>query len=250
MFPASLSVISLIQWIDYSDKIYHFDEELKQLNELQAGSRKQILLSRNYINKAFESALYFHMPADAILEDLLQDYDSFCSLFNEELPVMQLPAITEITFGHFVDLKMIMQGSDAGYKWKMLQYITASVVFPYRPESLRESSDEFILAGDVALDQALSIYKWWEDLNAYVLENYSFFQDSGEDDGANMKEHMQRWGWINFLKSIATTKVFDISGNGKNSIDCARMAMLEDVLVWASEDKDYNIAVMRDMKKN
>jgi hypothetical protein len=42
--------------------------------------------------------------------------------------------------------------------------------------------------------------------------------------------------------SIAATKVFDIAGSGKNSIQCAREAPLFDVLIYASEDKSYNEA--------
>jgi len=45
---------------------------------------------------------------------------------------------------------------------------------------------------------------------------------------------------VNFLKSIAATKVFDIAGSGKNSIQCAREARLFDVLVYASEEKELN----------
>lgn len=57
-----------------------------------------------------------------------------------------------------------------------------------------------------------------------------------------MKAHFDRYGWINFLKTIAATKVFDIPGAGKNSIDCARESPLFDVLIYASEDKNYNEA--------
>ena len=53
-----------------------------------------------------------------------------------------------------------------------------------------------------------------------------------------------------FLKNIAKTKTFDISGSGKNSIECLRESKAYDVLIWASEEKDYNIAVSRDMKLN
>jgi hypothetical protein len=39
---------------------------------------------------------------------------------------------------------------------------------------------------------------------------------------------------------VASTKVFDIPGSGKNSIDCARETSLFDVLVYTSEDKSFN----------
>jgi hypothetical protein len=44
---------------------------------------------------------------------------------------------------------------------------------------------------------------------------------------------------VNFLKGIAKTKVFDIPGSSCNSVECARMAKAFDVLVYASEDKEY-----------
>jgi hypothetical protein len=51
---------------------------------------------------------------------------------------------------------------------------------------------------------------------------------------------------VNFLKSISKTKVFDIANSGLNSIDCARRASAFDVLVYASEEKDYNDAQAMD----
>lgn len=45
---------------------------------------------------------------------------------------------------------------------------------------------------------------------------------------------------------IATTKVFDVSGNGCNSLECARQAPLFDVLIYASEEKSLNEAQILD----
>lgn len=36
--------------------------------------------------------------------------------------------------------------------------------------------------------------------------------------------------------------MFDIPGGGKNSIDCARESPLFDVLIYASEEKNFNEA--------
>lgn len=47
---------------------------------------------------------------------------------------------------------------------------------------------------------------------------------------------------MNFLKSIAGTKVFDIPNSGLNSIQCARIAKAFDVLVYASEEKEFGEA--------
>lgn len=59
---------------------------------------------------------------------------------------------------------------------------------------------------------------------------------------------MKEWGWVNFLKEIAKTKVFDIPGSGMNSIDCARASKAFDVLVYASEEKGMSEAQALDME--
>lgn len=51
---------------------------------------------------------------------------------------------------------------------------------------------------------------------------------------------METWGWMNFLKEIAKTKVFDLPGNGMNSIGCAKASKAYDVLLFASEEKAFN----------
>jgi hypothetical protein len=53
---------------------------------------------------------------------------------------------------------------------------------------------------------------------------------------------MEQWGWVNFMKEIAKTKVFDIPGSGKNSIECAKDSKAFDVLIFASEEKQFNEA--------
>lgn len=59
---------------------------------------------------------------------------------------------------------------------------------------------------------------------------------------------MVNFGWLNLLKTIALTKIWDIPGSGMNSIDCVRATPAFDILASASEDKlfqesqalDYN----------
>jgi hypothetical protein len=51
------------------------------------------------------------------------------------------------------------------------------------------------------------------------------------------------WGWINFLSSIAETKMFDIPRSNLDSIECAKKAKAYKVLVFASEKKDFNVAM-------
>lgn len=74
-------------------------------------------------------------------------------------------------------------------------------------------------------------------------EHFDVFRKSrAKGSGHHVRRHFETYGWINFLKVIAQTKVFDIPGSGKNSIECARDAKCFDVLIWASEDKSLNEA--------
>lgn len=57
---------------------------------------------------------------------------------------------------------------------------------------------------------------------------------------------MKTWSWVNFLKEIAKTKVFDLPASGMNSIDCAKKSKLFDVLIFASEEKEFNEAQSMD----
>lgn len=59
---------------------------------------------------------------------------------------------------------------------------------------------------------------------------------------------MQQWGWVNFLKEIAKSKVFDNPAIG-NSIECVKKAKLYDVLVYASEEKEYQEAAALDYER-
>jgi hypothetical protein len=64
-----------------------------------------------------------------------------------------------------------------------------------------------------------------------------------------MMKHYERFGWINFLSSVAETKIFDIPGGGKDSIECAKDADLFKVLMYSSEKRDYNVALAASMNK-
>jgi hypothetical protein len=62
-----------------------------------------------------------------------------------------------------------------------------------------------------------------------------------------MMKHYERWGWSNYLSSIAETKIFDIPGAGIDSIECAKQANLFKVLMYSSEKRDYNVALQNSM---
>lgn len=249
MLPTSLTDITLLQWIAYIGTIAALDEELKEIIAKPDSNRKKVLLTKNYVAKAYATVKFFEGDVSSLVDDVLTEYEAFCSLFNAVFPVIELTA-EDITFGQFVDAKMIMQAGKDRSQWDNMQYILSIFAFPdYDPKYLNEGHQRFKDAGEIKMPDVISYSKWWDALNTHINDSYTVFQDSGEDEGANMKQHMERWGWVNFQKSIATTKVFDKAGSGLNSIECARATDLDTVLVWASEAKDYSIAVMRDMQK-
>jgi hypothetical protein len=266
LFPTNLNNITLSKWIDYTNSLRPLNDSLAIIQELPECTRKPILLTRNMVDRAYHTYEYFGGTDTPLVDDILKEYnDGFCMLFdNMELPALVLPSpeLTEtnpITFGQFIDAKMITSDANRN-RWELLQYVGAIfylpkvisdgdiTTFPYREEYCDESSAQFQSIGNLTMPSIMAISQFWEQLNEYANANFTLFQDSGEQEGANMKEHMQRWGWVNFLKSIAKTKVFDIAGSGLNSIDCARQAKCATVLTWASEEKDYNIALSRDME--
>lgn len=74
-------------------------------------------------------------------------------------------------------------------------------------------------------------------------EHFPVFQEiRGPGAGRFVAKHMEQWGWVSFLKEIAKTKVFDIPGSGMNSIDCTKASKAFDVLIFASEEKQFNEA--------
>lgn len=74
-------------------------------------------------------------------------------------------------------------------------------------------------------------------------ENFSVFSRKGSGNTKpELVAHFETWGWINFLSSIAETKVFDVPGSGLDSIESAKKAKAFKVLTFASEKKEYGLA--------
>ncbi len=259
MFPDKLSNITLGKWLDYTNSLAALDASLATIQDMPECQRKNILLTGNLVDRAYHTYAFFEGKDSPTVDDVLNGYtEVFCRLFeNVEpcdtvLPPYELAGSHPMMFGQLIDAKQIAQGviNDGSNKWALLQYIAAIFMCEgeYKDDYVSEDSPVFMSMLDLPMNVIVALSTWWENLNDYIHNNYTLFQDSGEPEKANMKEHMQRWGWINFLKSIAKTKVFDISGSGKNSIDCARAALAVDVLTWASEEKDYNLAASRDIE--
>lgn len=259
MFPKTLTAITLGKWIDYTNSLAGLEAKLSEVKDMPEGQRKQILLTRNLVDTAYHTYAFFGGKDSPPVEDVLKGYtEGFCKLFDNvepsdtDLPSHELAGNHPMTFGQLIDAKMIAQGAanENSNKWALLQYIAAIFMSDgdYKADYVSEDNEVYKSMAELPMNVVVALSQWWEKLNEYINSNYTLFQDSGEPEKANVKEHMHRWGWVNFLKSIAKTKVFDIAGSGLNSIDSARQALATDVLTWASEEKDYNIAVGRDME--
>lgn len=268
----SLHDITLSKWIAYTDGLKPLDVELRELNE--GGSyRKPVLLTGNHVKRAYYTKSFFdgvdigELRNTLFVDDCLKWYATefgplmdnaeVCTSWNDmQLTAAAITPTSPITFGEFIDAKMLTQAASNSEqnKWALVQYIAAIFLRDegedYNDLFTDENSDRFKLMADLPMNVAIAVGQFFEDLNKHVDENFTVFQDSGEDDGSeHMKQHMRQWGWVNFLKTIAKEKVFDIPGSGLNSIDCARKAKAFDVLTWASESKDFSVAQYRDMEE-
>lgn len=243
----NLQDVTLSRWIEFTDSIKELTDNGVLLNEQPVSHRREVLLTQNHVEKAFAWATFFEIQVEYV-NDAIERYNAFMALFDGETPDIKTPNIADITFGQFIDSKMMTANSEVSI-WRQMQYVMVIYeTIHYKPEYLDEESKEFKAFCTVLLDSVIAYMRWFESLNNTINTSYTVFQESGIDEGDHMKEHMRRWGWINFLKSIAKTKVYDIPGSGLNSIDCARAAKMEDVLVWASEEKEYNVAMSLDME--
>jgi hypothetical protein len=84
----------------------------------------------------------------------------------------------------------------------------------------------------------------------YLEEHFSVFNKRGGGDSKpELIKHYEEWGWVNFLSSIAETKIFDIPGSGLNSVQCAQKTKAFVVLTYASEKKDFDIAMKEAYKQ-
>lgn len=266
-----LNKVTLSDLISVGSAVRHLDAKHKSVTEANmSDGRRHVLLTNIYKERAQltynligkKSTRISHPPT---VDFLFSWYSSFISEFDTipsgewwkeaRLPEPELTHMSPIVFGQFIDAKMIIDGGIASGtdKWEMIQYIIAIFAIgkkKYHYDFTYEKHRQFIDSGKVSAYKALLTSIWWDKLNVYINENYTVFQDSGDSraNSENMDEHMMRWGWVNFLKGVAKTKAFDISGSGMNSIDCVRATKASEILLWASEEKDANVAMNRDMK--
>ncbi|MGB3452943.1 MAG: hypothetical protein WBA59_03835 [Moheibacter sp.] len=55
-----------------------------------------------------------------------------------------------------------------------------------------------------------------------------------------MADHFNEWGWFSFLKYVAEKGVIFYRQNGKSNLENIKETKLHDVLIWASEQNDYD----------
>jgi len=267
-----LSKVTLIELITLNKLIKPLDEQYKVIFSSDIGDiKKHVLLTNIFVNKAQKTFEVFGEKSTQDIKTISVDFlvlwyqeflQSFEIVLNGKwwesvgLDKPELTHTSSIIFGQFIDAKMIVdagnkQGQD---KWQVIQYIISIFLLTkkqkYNDLYTYEEHPRFIKCGKHTLRTAIIVSKWWEALNNYINSNYTVFQETGDvrDNCDNIDEHMQRWGWVNFLKSVAKTKAFDIDGSGLNSIDCVRRTKASEVLVWASEEKEFNVATSRDIK--
>jgi len=275
-YPSCLSDITLGQWIRFTNSCKEYDEALAEIHQLPDGAKKSIKLTNDQVARAYAALAFFTgitlkaVQRHICIDDALHYYNErLINLFEDVAPVKfpvdilgaswcipkdNLTPSSTITFGEFIDSKVIAQAAahDKQSKWELLQYICA--IFLRQPGEaydeafVDEDSDRFILMAQLPMSVAMSVMAFFEELNKNIEESFSVFHESDQKEGKAMKEHFKQWGWVNFLKSIAKTKVFDIPNSGMNSIDCARKAKCYEVLIYASEERDYNLAMSVDME--
>ncbi len=273
-----LQSITISEFVKYNESVIELDNSYSEIlnNEKISDCRKNILLTNIFVKRAKITLDTFYKEEEneesteaSISKDsvdfLISWYNKFKNTIesfesSEEkekeigLPDYKLTSFNPIVFGQFIDAKMII---DAGNekkidKWNLLQYIM-SIFLTNNYEDLftNEDSEQFIKCSKLSIEIAIIVNKWWDKLNDYAKEHFTVFQESGNigsEYSENIDDHMKRWGWVNFTKNIAKTKAFDISGIGKNSIECVRQTKVHEILIWASEEKDHSIALYNDMK--
>lgn len=269
--PGAFEQITIGQMIGFHDlygKALH--QEKEAISETEDGIEKDFSLMELRLKEAFSLIAFF---SNEPLEKVKNEFDislamkimeeQFEPIFNQEmdlalqfnwqksvwhLPPIELNTKSKMTFGEFIDSKVSTQnaGDNETSTWEML--LNVACIFLLKPEEtyneewLYPDSQRIELMKQLPVTIGRQVGKWFEEFNNYLKEYFPLFGESSIRGGIHTGQHMQDWGWINFLKEVAKTKIYDISGSGMNSIECARKAKAFDVLVDASEEKLYNEA--------
>lgn len=275
--PMHLSEVTLGQVIDFSNVVKEIDAQIQayQVDTGMSESRKTILVFKLIVERAYQAVAFFNdMPVDVVkalhdVDEVMDCYgssaverlrtglveDKDCDMSGWVLPDPVVSAASLITFGQFIDSKVYAQAAVASgqTRWELLHYLCAIYLLregeSYQDTFTHDGSVRMVQMWRLPMSLALVVLRFFDEMNTMAHDTFTVFADNdGSIGGVAMRQHMEQWGWVNFLKTIAKTKVYDIAGSGLNSIDCARAAKLFDVLVDASEERGYNQAASRDME--
>lgn len=275
--PHTIGDITIGQRIDFH-ALYGRDlaARAKEISQMEDGEEQEIALAEQAMNRIFSTFAFFtNCTVQAVKESnfvdqvaavyfgllagLMEDPEPVerrLFIWNSEawyLPDPELKHGDTMTFGEFIDAKQLMKdhiesGSDGlEYLPKICAVFLRKEGEPYQESFLYEQSDRLQLMHSLPMDIAAAVARWFEQFNTFVHESFPvFFPSRLKSNNKFSKEHFNRFGWINFLKTIAQTKVFDLPGI--NSIEAARVSRLFDVLIWSSEEKSMSEAYALDLE--
>ncbi len=276
--PAELTVGNWTRFLEqYDIPLRTMEADIEALGEEQA-FEKELEIESLIVNEAYSLAAHFSgiefndageaFTVDEVVgwreEYFRPAYDGSFSGVPPNLLRLPDPIVTpstSINFGAFIDSKVLTEvlskppanDTPAGLMlpyWKTGHLLLC--IFDrvngnetYHDSDLAPAGELYSQKLNAPLFEVVQVYEWYRQFIEHIQSSYALFAKSRVPSaGKAMKEHMKQWGWINFLKELAKTKVFDVPG--LNSIDSVRAVSLFDVLVFASEDKEYGEAAALD----
>lgn len=279
-YPSQPEDLTVGNWIAFLER---YDVSLRTMEaEIEAYSEDQwiekelgietLIVSDAYALAAYSAGIEFEEAGEAFtVEEVMRwreehfrpAYDKSFSGEWEAIPMPEaiITPGTTINFGAFIDSKVLTES----LAMPPAEDLPAGLMLPYwqvghqlaciflrldgneayHDSDLKPGSDWYNRHMDTPLYKIVQVYEWYRQFIDHLQKSFAVFAKSRVPGaGKAMKEHMKQWGWINFLKELAKTKVFDVPG--LNSIDSVRAVSVFDVMVFASEDKEYGEAAALD----
>ncbi len=275
--PAELTVGNWIAFLEqYDIPLRTMEAEIEGYTEDQQTEKElgieSLVVNESYALAAYAAGLEFEEACEAFTVDEVVGWreehfrPAYEQSFSGDWHLFRLPDPivtpgTTINFGAFIDSKVLTESLaavpakdlPAGLMlpyWQVGHQLACIFVRldgneAYHDSELKPGSEWYNRQLNAPLFEVVQVYEWYRQFIEHIQSSYALFAKSRlPGAGKAMKEHMKQWGWINFLKELAKTKVFDVPG--LNSIDSVRAVSLFDVLVFASEDKEYGEAAALD----
>ncbi|MBX3241027.1 MAG: hypothetical protein KIT80_16090 [Chitinophagaceae bacterium] len=190
---------------------------------------------------------------DIINSSLKEPVTNYTATWKDETWEIQdfvVDPASGMTFNEVITSKEVMRQlySLGKGKWDSLPYLACIFLRkkdePFTDDLILEGSERMELMQRLPLNHALALAAWYDQLCRYLAENFSVFGSrGGGDTKPELVAHYENWGWVSFLSSVAESKVFDIPGSGLDSFKCAGKAKAYEVLTYASEKRDLDIAM-------